>query len=107
MTSEEIQAAIEGMLQIQREVQNKQLRQSEQIADLIDNSRRVSRQIEDLETISRRQERRLERLEGDVEPDGRISEAFDRVYQEIDEVNQKLDAILQRLTNGGFGDREH
>jgi chromosome segregation ATPase len=116
MTPEEIQQEIERMLAVQRELQNSQLKHSEQIADLVDEGRRVdrridqnSRDIRDLLDIVRAQERRIERWERDVEPQGRISYAFDRVYQDIDELeaktsaanaemNGKLDAILRRLT---------
>ncbi len=116
MTPEEIQQTIEGMLAVQKELQNSQLKHSEQIADLIDEGRRIdrridqnSRDIRDLLDIVRSHERRIEQWERDVEPRGRISEAFDRVYQDIDELqakteaasqemNGKLDAILRRLT---------
>jgi hypothetical protein len=109
MTPSEIQATIEGMLAVQRELQNSQLKHEEAIKDLIDEGRRNSRDIRDLLDIARSHDRRLDRLEGDVEPQGRISEAFDRVYQDIDELkadtdranremNGKLDAILRRLT---------
>lgn len=57
MTPEEIQKAIEGMLAIQRELQNTQLRMSQEISDL-------KQSVSELNDISRRHERRLEQLVG-------------------------------------------
>lgn len=57
MTPNEIQSAIEGLLSVQRELQNTQLRTAEEIADL-------KQSISELNEISRRHERRLEQLIG-------------------------------------------
>lgn len=57
MTPEEIQKAIEGMLAIQRELQNTQLRMSQEISDL-------KQSVSELNDIGRRHERRLEQLVG-------------------------------------------
>ena len=48
MTSEEIQAAITGLLQIQRELQETQIQQSEEIKDLLQQGREQDRRIQQL-----------------------------------------------------------
>jgi hypothetical protein len=109
LTPEEMEREFRRFFEISADLQRRQLRHQEQIEDLREEGRRNSRDIRDLLEIARSHDRRLDRLEGDVEPDGRISEAFDRVYQDIDELkantdeasremNGKLDAILRRLT---------
>lgn len=109
MTPEEMESYFQRFFEISADLQRRQLKHDEQIADLIVEGRRNSRDIRDLLDIARSHERRIDRLEGDVEPQGRISEAFDRVYQDIDELkadvdrnmnemNGKLDVILRRLT---------
>lgn len=57
MTPEEIQRSIEGMLAVQRELQNTQLIMREEIADLKESTR-------NLNEISQRHERRIEQLIG-------------------------------------------
>ena len=57
MTPEEIQRTIEGMLAVQRELQNTQLVTREEIADLKESTK-------NLNEISQRHERRIEQLIG-------------------------------------------
>lgn len=48
MTFEEIQQAIQGMLEVQRELQQTQIRQSQEIRDLIEQGKEQDRRIEQL-----------------------------------------------------------
>lgn len=64
MTSEEIQAAIEGMLSIQRELQNSQLRFDSNLDRLSQDIAELRQSISELNEISRRHERRIEQLIG-------------------------------------------
>lgn len=64
MTPEEIQRAIEGMLAVQRELQNTQLRMSQEIADLKESTGKLEESTRNLNEISLRHERRLEQLIG-------------------------------------------
>lgn len=64
MNSEEIQNAIAGMLSVQRELQNTQLRSSQEFAALKDSISELKQSISDLNEISRRHERRIEQLIG-------------------------------------------
>ena len=57
MTPDEIRQAIEGMLAVQRELQNTQLIMREEIADLKESTR-------NLNEVSQRHERRIEQLIG-------------------------------------------
>lgn len=57
MTPQEIQSAIEGLLAVQRELQNTQLVMREEIADLKESTK-------NLNELSQRHERRLEQLIG-------------------------------------------
>lgn len=57
MTPEEIQAAITGMLQVQRELQETQIKQSEAIKGLAE-------EIKDLLQQGREQDRRIQQLVG-------------------------------------------
>jgi hypothetical protein len=63
MTSEEMESWFRRFFEISTDLQKKQLRNEEQIADLIDYGRRTSRDIRDLLEIVRSHERRIDRLE--------------------------------------------
>lgn len=48
MTFEEIQATIEGMLRVQKELQETQIKQSEEIKDLLEQGREQDKRIQQL-----------------------------------------------------------
>ena len=48
MTPEQIQATIEGMLQVQRKLQQTQIKQSEEIQQLLEQGREQDRRIQQL-----------------------------------------------------------
>ncbi len=48
MTFEEIQATIEGMLKVQKELQETQIKQSEEIKDLLEQGREQDKRIQQL-----------------------------------------------------------
>jgi predicted nucleic acid-binding Zn-ribbon protein len=64
MTPEEIQKTIEQMLAIQRELQENQLKNSTDIADLSANIADLSANIAELVQHSREQDKRIEQLIG-------------------------------------------
>ena len=71
MTPEEIQVTIQGMLQVQKELQESQIRNSElikqnseDIKDLIAQSREQSEEIQGLLEQGREQDRRIQQLVG-------------------------------------------
>lgn len=64
MTPEEMQNIIEGMLSVQRELQNSQLKQGESISKLKESIIELRESVADLKEVSQRHERRLEQLIG-------------------------------------------
>jgi molecular chaperone GrpE (heat shock protein) len=64
MTPEQIQEAIEGMLSVQRELQNTQLRFSEEIGDLKEAQKQTLVAMDALLELSKATERKIERLVG-------------------------------------------
>jgi hypothetical protein len=64
MTPEQIQQAIEGMLSVQRELQNTQLRFGEELGDLKDAQRQNLVAMDALLEHSKATERKIERLVG-------------------------------------------
>lgn len=64
MTPEEIQKAIEGMLSVQRELQNSQLRFDSSLDQLRQEISELRESTADLKEISQRHERRIEQLIG-------------------------------------------
>lgn len=64
MTPEEIQRTIEGMLTIQRELQNSQLEFRESLAELRTDIIDLKESTRNLNEISQRHERRMEQLIG-------------------------------------------
>jgi len=64
MTPEEIQRTIEGMLAIQRELQNSQLEFRESLAELRTDIIDLKESTRNLNEISQRHERRMEQLIG-------------------------------------------
>ncbi len=64
MTPEEIQRAIEGMLDIQRELQNSQLEFRESLVQLRMDITDLKESTKNLNDISQRHERRIEQLIG-------------------------------------------
>ena len=64
MTPEEIQRTIEGMLAVQKELQNSQLRFDSSLDRLGQDISELRESVADLKEISQRHERRIEQLIG-------------------------------------------
>lgn len=64
MTPQEIQSAIEGLLAVQRELQNSQLKFAESLAESKQETLELRASITELRKLSQSHERRIEQLVG-------------------------------------------